>query len=142
MCEIIKLKDGKEITTVDEFEAHFGVKAEEIPSSGYHNVYRWGCLCQIDTDGFFRSNPLFYKECGTWYEREEAAASGKGVSLLAADEITRIRASWMEVATALKKKKRNEKPDEAAVREYSLGMVREFIRQLETVESYLERNGK
>lgn len=58
MCTAIK-KDRVLIDTVELFEAYFpGHKADDYRAQGYAGkLDRQGCLCQLDLEYFFESNP-------------------------------------------------------------------------------------
>jgi len=69
MCDTIRLKNGNDIESVEQFEKHFEVKADNYKYDYYDEIVKDACLCQIDLEEFFSKRKDFKLDCGDWWEK-------------------------------------------------------------------------
>ena len=74
MCDSIRLKNGKDVGTVRQFQETFKVDATKYGWDGDEKFIDC-CLCGIDLDKFFKDNRhhKFYYDLGEWWEEENEA---------------------------------------------------------------------
>lgn len=68
MCDTIRMKNGNDIETVEQFEKHFNVNADNLKYDYYDKLSRDSCLCQIDLEKFMSNKHDFEYDCGDWWE--------------------------------------------------------------------------
>ncbi len=70
MCDSIFFKNGDVVSTVRQFQDTFKVDAKQFDFDG-NEQFLDCCLCQIDLQLFFKTNPQhrFEYDCGDWIEK-------------------------------------------------------------------------
>ena len=70
MREIIILKNGDEIETIEELEEYFGESVEKYKYDYYEEILSKGCFCQIKMQEFMSDKEGYEFDGVNWWEKQ------------------------------------------------------------------------